>query len=118
MELRILVVDGDAGVRGFIRAVLEGEGCDVVGVETVRAAIGGLDRINTVLTSLQLPDGDGLDVLAAARSRAPAAHRLLMTSGLDASARDRAQGLVEEILLKPLDRATLIDRVVGRSPAL
>jgi len=65
MRSRVLIVDDHAGFRSVARALLEGEGYDVVaeaadGEEAVAAAIDA--RPDIVLLDVHLPDADGFGV--------------------------------------------------------
>jgi signal transduction histidine kinase len=67
----ILVIDDEYGVRSGIRQILELEGYDVAVAETGRDALTLLDQrpFDIALIDYQLPDLDGLTLLASMRSR-------------------------------------------------
>ena len=79
-DAHLLVVEDKESLRRMLQAALRGEGYRVTAVATVaeaRSAIGGApnagpdaaapETLDAVLTDLRLPDGTGLDVVAAAR---------------------------------------------------
>ena len=69
---RILVVDGEPIVRGFICFLLHNDGHEVLDAETGEQAIEILetnDQVDLVLLDLALPDVDGMDVLQYIRSK-------------------------------------------------
>jgi DNA-binding NtrC family response regulator len=71
--IRILVVDDEASVRRLLSAILEDRGYEVVeatGVAEARKAL-GCREIHVVLTDQRMQDGQGLEVLAAARESDP-----------------------------------------------
>jgi two-component system KDP operon response regulator KdpE len=63
----VLVIDDDQAVRRFLRTVLSGQGHAVVEAGSVAAGIDQIRRArpDVVLLDLGLPDGDGIEVLAA-----------------------------------------------------
>jgi DNA-binding NarL/FixJ family response regulator len=83
MHLTVLIVDDHAGFRAFARAVLEGEGFDVVGeAEDAASALAAANRLHprVVVLDIQLPDLDGFEVAERlARSQDPPAVVLVST---------------------------------------
>jgi len=84
-EGRLFVVDDDADIRRLLRMLLTGAGYEIVEFPLVA---GVLDRIHAdspdlILLDLELPDGNGHEVLEAIRSE-PAARLLpvVMLTGL------------------------------------
>ncbi|HEX4978867.1 MAG TPA: response regulator [Acidimicrobiales bacterium] len=70
----VLVVDDDDRARRLVRMGLELEGAAVIEAESLQRARSVLHAgITGVVLDRQLPDGDGLDLLAAIRDLAPAA---------------------------------------------
>jgi len=63
----ILILDDDEAMRRFLRTVLKGQGYAIVEAGTVAAGIEAIARSvpDIVLLDLGLPDGDGIQVLAA-----------------------------------------------------
>lgn len=68
---RVLVVEDHPDMRVFSSRVLEHAGYSVVAVGSLAAAEAelGTATVDVVVTDLKLPQGSGLDVLAAARRR-------------------------------------------------
>jgi two-component system, NtrC family, response regulator PilR len=81
---KILVVDDEPGLRDMLQILFRREGYEVVVVPGYRAAVEALQQapqpFPVVLTDLAMPDGSGLDVLAAAKRRAPATEVVLITA--------------------------------------
>ena len=99
---RILVIDDDAAIRELLRFVLEGEGYEVI-----EAADGaeGLQRYQAaptdlVITDLQMPGMDGLELLEALRRVVPTP-ALMAISG-DRDALTKARRLTPHTFAKPL----------------
>ena len=73
MPARIIVADDDAQQRRYITAVLTGAGFETVTAEGGQAALDLMqtegDLAHMLLLDLQMPDVDGLEVLAAMRKR-------------------------------------------------
>ncbi|MEN9578771.1 MAG: hypothetical protein RJA70_1780 [Pseudomonadota bacterium] len=81
---RLLVVDDEPGLRQMLGILFRREGYDVVGVpgydEAAEAIAQSPRPFPIVLTDLVMPDGSGLDVLAAAKRRDPHTAVILMTA--------------------------------------
>jgi CheY-like chemotaxis protein len=80
--LHILVVDDNPRMVALIDRWLRRAGYDVTGVTTVPEAFAALSAhsLEWVLTDLMMPTGDGMDVLAYARSHQPLAKVIIMTA--------------------------------------
>jgi DNA-binding NarL/FixJ family response regulator len=85
--MRVLIVEDQAMMRDVLRRACERDfGCELAGVcATGAEALAHLaeNPVEVVLLDLQLPDCDGLDLLAAIRSRQPAARILVLSSRCD-----------------------------------
>ena len=83
MSARILVCDDEASLREMLQILLRREGyrVDVVdGVHAARERLGSADPYDVVITDLVMPDGTGMDVLDAVRSRSPDTQILMITA--------------------------------------
>jgi len=71
MKEKILVIDDEADIRQSLRMVLEYEGYEFVEAATGRDGLEALRRESpdAVLLDIKMPSMDGLEVLAAARTR-------------------------------------------------
>src|SRR5262245_9576558 len=78
----ILLVDDEPSARGTMALLLRKRGHQVREAEGVTSAIEALDHetFDLVLTDLRMPDGGGLDVLRAARTRRSDASVILLTA--------------------------------------
>ena len=109
---RILLVDDEEPVRGFLKRGLEIDGHSVVtasdgsdGLDRLTEADGGFDL---VLTDIRMPLMDGIALALAAKRDFPDLTILLMTGFADQ--RERARGLdaiVTDVLTKPFSLADL-----------
>jgi two-component system, OmpR family, response regulator QseB len=112
--MRILVVEDDPILMDGLKVGLGLAGATVDDVATcadARAALAA-SRFDAVVLDLMLPDGSGLDLLAAMRARDDATPVLLLTA-LD-EAPDRVRGLdagADDYLGKPFDLDELAARV-------
>jgi len=114
---RILVVDDESVVRDLVRAVLAGEGHDVVeardGLEALEVVEGsGLPEV--VVLDLMMPQMDGWRFLEELRNRGLRRHtRVIILTALtdeDTRLRGKQEGL-RHLLSKPFDTDALIDAV-------
>ncbi len=120
-EKKILIVEDEAPLRDGLCERLEAEGyrvsCAATREEGLAALAGAPDL---VILDRRLPDGEGLDVLAAVRrSPRPAAVIVLSARGL---AEDRVEGLeggADDYITKPFHLRELLARiqnVLARGP--
>jgi two-component system, NtrC family, response regulator len=119
-ERRVLVVDDDEVIRKFMRDLLEVNHYEVEEAPGVAAASQTLREreFEVVLTDLMLPDGNGLDVLQAARARPYLPEVLLITAyGTIDSAVEAVKGGAFDYLTKPLSTQKLllsVERAIER----
>jgi DNA-binding NarL/FixJ family response regulator len=82
-KLRILVVDDESGIRGYLLIVLESMGCEVVGeAENGIKAVEQYDTLlpDAVLMDLMMPEIDGLEASALIIKKHPKAQITMLTS--------------------------------------
>lgn len=113
MSSRILIVEDDAMIRGFLRLTLENDGYEVTAAHTAgemreQFQAGGIDLI---ILDLGLPDADGMDLVTEIRSASPIP--ILVASARQGSV-DRVEALkrgANDYLTKPFDPAELLVRL-------
>lgn len=115
---RILVVEDDEPVRGFVKRALEMDNHDVItandggeGLDIVKAEEG---RFDLLVTDIKMPVMDGIALALAVGRDHPAMPILLMTGYADQ--RERAknlESLVKDVLTKPFTLVKLRE-VVAR----
>jgi DNA-binding NtrC family response regulator len=78
----ILVVDDESSARTTLGLLLRKRSHRVTEVDGVAAAVKALTDVgfDVIVTDLRMPDGDGLDVLRAARAHCPEADVILLTA--------------------------------------
>ncbi|PFG42948.1 LmbE family N-acetylglucosaminyl deacetylase [Isoptericola jiangsuensis] len=115
IPLRVLVVEDDPDTALLVRTILERRGgMDVVVAGDTTAALAALDADppDLLLTDIELPGGSGLDLAREVRTRGLGLPVIVMTAHASV---DYAVGAlredVDEFLVKPVDSATLVDRV-------
>jgi two-component system response regulator PilR (NtrC family) len=83
-ELRILIVDDEPALREMLEIMLGREGYRVVSAAGFEVAIEAISQapqpFPVILTDLVMPDGSGLDVLAAAKQRSASTEVILFTA--------------------------------------
>jgi DNA-binding response OmpR family regulator len=112
--LRLLVIEDEERLSGILKAKLGDVGftVDVTGSAADAGAAIELVNYDAAVLDLGLPDGDGLDVLAAAR-RVGKALPILILTARDAI-EDRVAGLnagADDYLTKPFAMSELIARI-------
>lgn len=113
MSRRILLVEDDPDLSRGVRFNLEHEGYEVVSAFTAAAARESVAAgFDLVVLDLQLPDGDGLDLLREWRADGKSAPVLCLTARAQES--DVVMGLglgADDYLRKPFGLAELLARV-------
>jgi two-component system response regulator PilR (NtrC family) len=117
--MRVLVVDDEPGLREMLSILLRREGMDVTvapGFATAKEAIRSSPApFALVLTDLVMPDGSGLQLLAAAKERNPATEVIVMTAHSTVEAAlDAMRRGAYDFVAKPFQTAEL-RLLVGRA---
>src|SRR5687768_4700492 len=107
---RILLVDDDESVLLTLQAILELAGHRVIAAGTLAVALTEVERldaaspIDVVVSDLHLDEGDGLQVIAAAKRRDPTTTGIILTGYGSFEAVTRAvRAGVDDFLVKPTD---------------
>jgi CheY-like chemotaxis protein len=82
LPMRVLLAEDEIEVRSSMVEALEGQGYDVVTAATVPEALAALraERFDLVITDLLMPEGDGMELVAAA-ARLPSRPPVLVITG-------------------------------------
>jgi two-component system, LuxR family, response regulator FixJ len=109
----VIVIDDDLAVRNSLKFSLEIDGLTVrsyaTGAELLSA--GDLALCNCLVVDQNMPEMNGLDLIALVRARSFAAPAILITSHPSPSLRDRAQKAGVPIVEKPLLGNALLDKI-------
>ena len=118
-RVRILVADDEPGLVSILTKTLEAEGHAVLGASGAKEALAIAERESPhlALVDLTMPDGSGLDVLGALRTRLPECRVIIMTAFATAETAVEAmrQGALD-YLIKPFSLEELklqVRRVAG-----
>lgn len=111
-EPRILLVDDEPALRQTLSILLRREGYDVITCAGQKEALGALRSaprpFPVILTDLSMPDGSGLDILAAAKTRAAATQVILFTAySTVENAVSAMSGGAYDFVTKPFDNSEL-----------
>ncbi|MGQ9630119.1 MAG: sigma-54-dependent transcriptional regulator [bacterium] len=115
MKGRILVVDDEAGMREFLKAVLEDEGYEVSLAKDGREAFSKIESQNfhLIMTDLRMPGMDGMEVLRRAKELDPTAPVIVITAyGSIESAVAAMKAGADDYLTKPLSNLDELRLVV------
>ena len=111
--MRILVADDHPMIRTALEALLRDTEFEIAGTASSgEAALGEIERLqpDILLLDLQMPGGNGMDVLRRIRAQKTRVRVVLLTAAIDDSALLEAQSLkVQGIVLKNSDPAFLLD---------
>jgi CheY-like chemotaxis protein len=118
-HIRVLLVDDDEIVRMALTGALEQSGFAVTcaaGVPEALRLISGPEQYDVLLSDLHMPGaGDGLTVVSAMRHANPKAVTLLLSAFPEMTAAVAAiLQQADEILVKPIDLASLIEIIKER----
>ncbi len=109
--MRILLVEDDHRVAGVMTSMLQRRGYEVEHAATAGAALAAAP-CDLVLLDLNLPDGDGVEVCRALRSRS--AHLGIIAVTARGEERDQVTGLragADDYVVKPFSMAALQARI-------
>ena len=114
--VRLLVVDDEPALREMLEIMLAREGYGVVSAPGYKVAIEAISQspqpFPVILTDLAMPDGSGLDVLAAAKQRAASTEVILFTAHNSVeNAIAAMSGGAFNFVTKPFDPAALTGMV-------
>lgn len=118
MSHRILLVDDDADTARVFQHLLRLDGNQVSLALDVATAVRYLEseRFDLLITDIELPDGNGLDLLQRARAHGPIKGIVVSGHGEEPHREKARQAGFDEYLLKPVDLVavrTAIARVLG-----
>jgi len=82
--VKLLLVEDEPGLRQMLEILFRREGYSVVSAPGCRAALDAIasspQPFPAIVSDLSMPDGSGLDVLAAAKGRSPSTQVILVTA--------------------------------------
>ena len=111
--MRLLLADDHPMIRNAIEVLLRGSGFELVGMAgTGEATLEAVERLqpDILLLDLQMPDGNGLDVLRRLKAAKSPVRIVMLTAGIDDSALLEAKALkAHGIVLKNSDPAFLLE---------
>jgi PAS domain S-box-containing protein len=111
---RVLVIDDDADVRGFLSELLAEEGYEVHAAADGEAGIGEVERrqIGLVITDLVMPGREGLETMQMLRRRFPEVRIIAVSGAFDGEFLKAASRLgADATFRKPIDPERLLPAV-------
>ena len=111
---RILIADGEAGVRGWLRAVLEQAGYEVMeaadGEQTLNRARSG--RVDLLIADLAMLEKEGIETIETLRTEGAGIGVIVMSGAFGGPYLELADRLgAQAVLTKPVDPDVLLARV-------
>jgi CheY-like chemotaxis protein len=111
---RILVVDDEEGVRGFLRMVLEEGGYEVLeaedGKHALRRALS--ERVDLITTDLVMLEREGVEAIQAVRGDVPGVGLIAISGAYEGKLLELARKLdADAMLSKPVSAALLLATV-------
>ena len=110
MTHAVLVVDDEADLVSTYSRLLRRHGCRIIAAASRKEALAALDgeRPALVIVDLRLPDGDGLDVVRAARALPHPPPVIVVTGFASKQSRRQARGAgAAAYLAKPFSTSAL-----------
>lgn len=121
-QRRVLVVDDEPAVRGFVAAALRASGYEVVeaadGREAMRAIYAGSTTPAVLITDIEMPVMGGIELAARLTAERPRMRVVLMTGRPDSVAPALDRAIVTGVLLKPFTADALRAAVTRALSAL
>lgn len=115
---RILIVDDEPEVLRALTFMGEAHGYEVQCCANAREAfVAADDGFACLVVDQNLPDGRGIDLVKALRSRGVAAPAILVTTGPSAALRRQAAGMDAPIVEKPLLGEDLFSQITRLTEA-
>jgi excisionase family DNA binding protein len=119
--LHVLLVEDHADTLRMLRRLLESTGHRVTPAASVAAAVRAASELcdfDVLISDIGLPDGTGIDVIAAVRARHPGVPAIALTGyGMEQDVRNSADAGFTAHLTKPIDFASLRGTIVRLAAA-
>ena len=98
----VLIIEDDATIAHMLRKIFESWYWDTLNAHTVSEGIAALSPdLDLIVLDLMLPDGDGIEVLKAARAQALPA-KVIVSTAKDVSTLSKVLALhPDQVLIKP-----------------
>lgn len=106
---RVLVIDDDAGVRGYMVELLKGLGYEAIEAEDGKSGLAALDHamVDLLIVDYAMPGMTGAEVARASRALRPDLPIVFVSGYAESGALDAAIGDSARLLRKPFDGAAL-----------
>ena len=108
---RVLIVDDDDGLRAFLRAALEGDGCIVREAASAEEGLAALDEElpDLILLDVEMPRMNGIEMLQRVRERhGVETIPVVMFSGKVEAEEEAQEAGAQAVIGKPFDPAHLL----------
>ncbi len=117
---KVLVIDDEESIRGFLRELLEGEGCGVLTAASADEALlfMGTQSFDVILTDVRMPGLSGLELLRQVREFKLRSRVIIMTSYATAeNVIEAMRNGAYDFLKKPIEDLDYVTALVKRAAA-
>jgi len=114
MGKTVLIVDDSASMRQLVTFALKGAGYDVVAAVNGKDALGKLAGVSMVVTDLNMPEMDGIELIRNVRANAASKFTpvvMLTTESQESRKQEGKQAGASGWLVKPFKPEELVDVV-------
>jgi len=109
-ELKLLLIDDDEWIRDSMRLFFEGEGCDLVTLETAEEALEmiGKQPFDIIIADFRLPGMDGIELFKRIQGSCQSTLKILITAYMNEKVVSAAKKVgIHDMIEKPFKTETI-----------
>jgi len=122
-KLKLLLIDDDEWIRDSMRLFFEGEGCDLVTLETAEEALEkvGKQPFDIIIADFRLPGMDGIELFKRIQGSCRSSLKILITAYMTEKVVSAAKKVgVHDMIEKPFKTETIeesLSKLLSRIPS-